>query len=50
MRGHQLHAALDSIHAVMEAKLKAPTLTEELLYVIAEALVELVISDDGNRA
>ena len=41
-----LHEALNSIHHAMEAKVKHPTASEELLYVIAEALVELLMIEE----
>jgi hypothetical protein len=45
----QLHFALDAIHHVMEAKVKHPTASEELLYVIAEALVELLAYSEDDH-
>jgi len=55
VKGAELHVALDAIHAVMgDTHVSLPPRTEErlqseLLFIIAEALVELVISDDVAR-
>jgi hypothetical protein len=52
MTGIDLHIALDSIHEVMEQPMTTRHKADvqlELLFVIAEALVELVISDDAGE-